>query len=82
LSKEGGVWPETLRDTESKAAFAAAADAAKLLVLMEQFRQGDQPNARWFPKQQEWPALSAAQEARNQPKKPEPEAATPRMRMR
>jgi antirestriction protein ArdC len=82
LPKEGGVWPENLRDTEHKAAFEAAADAAKLLVLMEQFRQGDQPDARWFPKQQEWPALSAAQEAGKPYKQPEPEAAAPRMRMR
>jgi antirestriction protein ArdC len=80
LPKEGGVWPEAFRGTENKAAFEAAADAGRLLVLMEQFRQGDQPHARWFPKQQEWPALSAAQEARNQSQ--EPEAAAPRMRMR
>jgi hypothetical protein len=52
-----------------------------MLVLMEQFRQGDQPNAKWFPKQEEWPALVAAGEKQLEEVPSSEASPAPRMKM-
>jgi antirestriction protein ArdC len=83
---DGGAWPEKFEGADNKKAFEAAAAASRILSAMEQFSHGDQPNARWFPKQEEWPALSAANEEVMRQVTPPVEQAQPapakKMRMR
>ena len=83
MPADGGSWEKQFAGKEVKEAFQAAADAARMLSLIDQFARDEQPKAKWFPKREEWPALIAANEEKQQPAAPpapEP-SATPRMRM-
>jgi antirestriction protein ArdC len=83
MPADGGCWPEKFEGKEVWEAFGAAADAARMLSILDQFARGEQPKAKWFPKQEDWPALIAAEADKIRQAAPEPEpAATPGMRMR
>jgi antirestriction protein ArdC len=59
----GGAWPDTFQGGDKWRAMEAAADASKMLSVLEQFSRGEEPKADWFPKKTEWPAMIAAQES-------------------
>jgi antirestriction protein ArdC len=83
MPADGGSWPAQFDGETVREAFAAAADAAKMLSVLDQFARGEQPKAKWFPSQEEWPALIAADAEKNRQASPQPEpAAKPRARMR
>jgi antirestriction protein ArdC len=75
------IWKEELAGVEYRIAFEATADASRMLTLMDQFGRGEQPKAGWFPKQEEWPSLLAANETKPEAAPSEP-APAQRMRMR
>jgi antirestriction protein ArdC len=81
MPMDGGSWPEKFEGAENRTAFEAAADSSRMLTLLEQFGRGEQPKAGWFPKQEEWPSLIAADETKPEAAPPEP-APAQRMRMR
>jgi antirestriction protein ArdC len=83
MPADGGSWEKQFEGRDVREAFEAAADAARMLSVLDQFARDEQPKAKWFPKQEEWPALIAADAGKQQaatPPAPEPSTA-PRMRM-
>lgn len=47
-------WGNKFVDGDARAIFKAATEAAKAVTLLHQFRNGEQPKASWFPKQENW----------------------------
>jgi antirestriction protein ArdC len=78
MPADGGSWKDKFEGVENAKAFEAAADASKMLAVLEQFRQGLEPKAKWFPPKEQWPAPETSPSPEQA--KPEP-AAAPRMRM-
>jgi antirestriction protein ArdC len=83
MPADGGSWEKQFEGREVREAFEAAADAARMLSVLDQFARDEQPKAKWFPKKEEWPALIAANEEK-QPvvAAPAPEPAPTPRRMR
>jgi hypothetical protein len=48
-------------------AFEASADVSKMIAVLDQFSRGEEPKAKWFPKKEDWPAMTAAQESPAEP---------------
>jgi antirestriction protein ArdC len=69
MPADGGAWDKKFEGVENAKAFEAAADASKMLSVLERFQMGEEPKAKWFPKKEEWPAP------------PEQPSTAPRMRM-
>ena len=76
MPANGGAWPDTFEGKEKWKALEAAADASRMLSVLEQFSRGEEPKAQWFPKKEEWHGMIAGQEA----PPPAHESAGPRMR--
>lgn len=60
-----GFWNGKFSGGDAKAVFKAAKDASKILTLLAQFENGEQPSAKWFPKLEDWPSLVDAQKKRD-----------------
>jgi antirestriction protein ArdC len=75
------LWKDEIAGTEYRMAFEATADASRMLALMDQFARGEQPKAPWFPKQEEWPAMTTETATRQEMIPPAEAAPAPRMRM-
>ena len=58
-------WNQKFSGGEAKVVFQAAAEAAKVLTTMNQFKMGEQPKAAWFPRSENWPELMAMQTQRD-----------------
>lgn len=58
-------WNNTFSGGDAKAVFRATNEAAKMLSLMHQYELGEQPKAKWYPRQNEWHDLIKAQEERD-----------------
>jgi len=78
MPADGGSWPEKFEGGEKWKALEASADASRVLSILDQFSRGEEPKAAWFPRKEEWPAMTAARESAAPPA---PEPAAPRMRM-
>ena len=59
-------WNQKFSGGDAKAVFQAAAEAAKVLTIMHQFENGEQPKAQWFPRSEAWPELVAMQAQRDE----------------
>lgn len=59
------TWNKKFSGGDANAVFNAAKEASKVLTLLAQFRNGEQPVAEWFPKMEEWPELLEAQNERD-----------------
>ncbi|MDR2820408.1 MAG: ssDNA-binding domain-containing protein [Desulfovibrio sp.] len=75
------LWKNEIAGMEYRMAFEATADASRMLALMDQFARGEQPKAPWFPKQEEWPAMTAETATKQEMTPPAEPAPAPRMRM-
>lgn len=58
-------WNKKFSGGDANAVFNAAREASRVLTLLAQFSNGEQPVATWFPKMEEWPALQEAQKERD-----------------
>ncbi len=59
-------WHQKLEAGDYMAIYSAAATAGKMLSLLHQFSNGEQPRASWFPKKAQWKSLYAAQSLNTQ----------------
>jgi antirestriction protein ArdC len=61
---DGGAWnKEEMKGADKWKAFEASADVSKMIAVFDQFSRGEEPKAKWFPKKEDWPAMTAAQES-------------------
>ena len=58
-------WNQKFSGEEAKGVLQIVAEAAKILTTMNQFTQGEQPNAAWFPSRELWPELMSMQVQRD-----------------
>ena len=58
-------WNQKFSGEEAKGVLQIVAEAAKILTTMNQFTQGEQPKAAWFPSRELWPELMSMQVQRD-----------------
>lgn len=58
-------WNQKFSGEEAKGVLQIVAEAAKILTTMNQFAQGEQPKAAWFPSRELWPELMSMQVQRD-----------------
>lgn len=58
-------WNQKFSGEEAKGVLQIVAEAAKILTTMNQFAQGEQPKAPWFPSRELWPELMSMQVQRD-----------------
>lgn len=58
-------WNKKFSGGDVHAVFSAARDASKILTLLAQFENHEQPGLAWFPKEEMWPELIEAQKERD-----------------
>ena len=59
-------WNRKFSGGDAQAVFAAAKDASKILTVLAQFENQEQPDRPWFPTKEMWPTLIEAQKARDE----------------
>lgn len=67
-------WNKEFTGDEVKNVLAASKDAAKILNLVREFKNGGEITLKWFPKKEDWDSLRAAQRERDNAKPKEARA--------